>query len=41
VLDHAIIVDGRALSMRAAGLIDESVFVGQSPGDRLLGNWLL
>ena len=41
VLDHAIIADGRALSMRAAGLIDESVFSGQSPGDKLLGNWLL
>ena len=41
VLDHAIIADGRALSMRATGLIDESVFSGQSPGDKLLGNWLL
>jgi len=41
VLDHAIIAGGRALSMRAAGVIDESEFLTQSPGDRLLGNWLL
>lgn len=41
VLDHAIIADGRALSMRAAGAIDEMDFLAQSPGDKLLGNWLL
>ncbi len=41
VLDHAIIADGRALSMRAAGAIDETDFLAQSSGDRLLGNWLL
>jgi DNA repair protein RadC len=40
VLDHAVIADGRALSMRAAGMIDESVFLAQSPGDKLLGDWL-
>ena len=40
VLDHAIIADGRALSMRAAGAIDEAEFLNQSPGERLLLNWL-
>ena len=41
VLDHAIIADGPPRSKRAAGGIDESVFLAQSPGDALLGNWLL
>ena len=41
VLDHAIIADGRALSMRAAGVIDETDFLAQSPGDKLLVHWLL
>jgi DNA repair protein RadC len=40
VLDHVLIADGRALSMRAAGVIDESEFIGQAPGDRLLRGWL-
>jgi DNA repair protein RadC len=40
VLDHAIIADGRALSMRAAGAIDESEFLDQAPGEALLRGWL-
>jgi len=40
VLDHAIIANGRANSMRAAGLIDEGDFLQQAPGDRLLSGWL-
>ena len=40
VLDHAIIADGRALSMRAAGAIEESEFLNQSPEDKLLRGWL-
>jgi len=40
VLDHAIIADGRALSMRAAGAIDESEFANQAPGEKLIRDWL-
>jgi DNA repair protein RadC len=40
VLDHVIVADGLALSMRAAGSLDESEFLGQSPGERLLLSWL-
>ncbi len=40
VLDHAIIANGRALSMRAAGAIEESEFLNQSTEDRLLHGWL-
>jgi DNA repair protein RadC len=40
VIDHVIVANGRALSLRAAGLIDEAEFIGQAPGDRLLRGWL-
>jgi len=40
VLDHAIIADGRALSMRAAGAIDESEYANQAPGEKLIRDWL-
>jgi len=40
VLDHAIIANGRANSIRAAGLIDEGEFLRQAPGDKLLLGWL-
>ena len=40
VLDHVIVADGRALSMRAAGSLDETEFLSQAPGERLLLGWL-
>ena len=40
VLDHAIIANGRANSMRAAGLIEEGEFLRQDPGEKLLLGWL-
>jgi DNA repair protein RadC len=40
VLDHVIVADGRAFSVRAAGLVDESVFLKQAPGDPLVEGWL-
>jgi len=40
MLDHVIVADGQAVSIRENGFIPAAIWISQAPGNRLLRNWL-
>ena len=40
VPDHVIVAKDRAVSLRDSGLIDEGIWTAQSPGSRMLREWV-
>ena len=40
LLDHVVVADQRAVSMRQVGMIYEATWMAQAPEDALLRGWL-